>query len=710
MARARRSASEVIRGTRTNAALGLFVLLAALLVAAPSAHAVDRPAAAKKALAALGTERSDDPVIVFGLRSTVAPGTLISQAGPRGAVLAPSGGDRYHRLRAARIRRAGVELRSAATVMRVGAERAWLFYEDRGPSQAFEHPGRVVLVGARTGRVRTSSRLRWVPLVGGRAPAFFRSAEGYESKRYRILTRAWPAETTRPPARMRQADDASRQPIADALAAERSCALRVSDTVGDFFDFGRVDITRARLGNFLEDLEDLNAGFVSRRYTTLSGRTPIETAQAMIDGSGCRDLFMYVAGAGPRTGDAGIVVGMRPAGGGTLEWHLLTGEQLEALVKRNRGVTFKFVFDAPYARMNAQLIDEPNTLVLLSSGGPAERSFTFLSELLGPNGVEGNPDNPQQLLEFSNALLGGLWAFARNPGEYADWQANSRGTSLMSWMLARALGLSPAGAFVAPVDLIKLPELNPPPAPVNRPPVPATPSQSTREDTAKSFTLSANDPDGDPLTFTITDAPDHGTLSGTPPNLVYTPGKDFNGTDRFTYAVSDDRGASESQEVDLRVTPSNDAAAVTTTSGGTLATFVEDGSPVVVDGGLAVTDADSTQLESARVEIVAGERGSDELLFTDQSGITGAYADGVLRLTGVATVTQYRNALRAVEFDTTSQAPGLSRTIEFRAEDGEDTGVPARATSASSRSTTRRCSPCPACSRPTRTPRSPSRR
>jgi hypothetical protein len=677
MADADHSALGIIRGLRT--AVGALLVLVALLATAPSAHAVDRQAAAKKALAALDVQKGDEPVIVFGLRGTLPPGTLVSQAGPSGAAAAPAARSRFELARQRRIRSAGVEMRRTSSVIRAGSEPVWLFHEDAGPSQAFEHPGRIVLVGARTGAVRVSREIRWVPLVAGRVLPFFRTARAYESERYRVFSRAWPTSTTRRRARTRQAGDGSRQEIADALAAEKSCALRVSDTVGDFFDFGRVDVTRARLGNLLEGLEDLNAGFVSRRYTTKAGLTPIQAAQALIDDAGCRDLLMYVAGAGPRSGEAGIVIGMRPVRGGAIEWHLLTGDQLEALVKRNRDVTFKFVFDTPYARMNAQLIDEPNTLVLLSSGGPATPSFTFLSELLGANGLEANADNPQQLLEFTNALLGGLWAFTRNPGEYADWQANGRGTSLMAWMLARALGLSPAGTFVAPIELIKLPDLTPPSlggsSPINHPPVPNTPTQTTREDTAKSITLSASDPDGDPVTFTITGQPDDGTLSGTPPNVVYTPKKDFAGSDGFVYEVADDRGASASEEVAVKVTPSNDAAAVTTTSGGTLPTFVEDGSPVVVDGALTVTDTDSTQLKSATVEIVDGEHSGDQLLFTDQSGITGTYANGLLSLTGIATLTQYRNALRSVEFDTTSQAPGLSRTIEFRAEDGDDLGV-----------------------------------
>ena len=65
------------------------------------------------------------------------------------------------------------------------------------------------------------------------------------------------------------------------------------------------------------------------------------------------------------------------------------------------------------------------------------------------------------------------------------------------------------------------------------------------EDTPVEITLSAGDPEGDPLTFTIVTPPAHGTLSGTLPNLVYTPDPEFEGEDRFTFRASD--GAEQQQ-------------------------------------------------------------------------------------------------------------------------------------------------------------------
>ncbi|AKQ63740.1 Branched-chain amino acid ABC transporter, amino acid-binding protein [Myxococcus hansupus] len=52
-------------------------------------------------------------------------------------------------------------------------------------------------------------------------------------------------------------------------------------------------------------------------------------------------------------------------------------------------------------------------------------------------------------------------------------------------------------------------------------------------------TLTATDAENQPLTWTIVTPPQHGTLSGTPPNLTYTPNAGYVGADSFTYRASD---------------------------------------------------------------------------------------------------------------------------------------------------------------------------
>ena len=50
-------------------------------------------------------------------------------------------------------------------------------------------------------------------------------------------------------------------------------------------------------------------------------------------------------------------------------------------------------------------------------------------------------------------------------------------------------------------------------------------------DDTDSLPLIASDVESDLLTFQINSPPAHGTLSGTPPNLTYTPSRNFIGSD-----------------------------------------------------------------------------------------------------------------------------------------------------------------------------------
>jgi len=51
--------------------------------------------------------------------------------------------------------------------------------------------------------------------------------------------------------------------------------------------------------------------------------------------------------------------------------------------------------------------------------------------------------------------------------------------------------------------------------------------------------LEAHDLDGDPLNFAVLHRPNHGTLSGVPPFLTYSPNAGFQGEDSFSFVVTD---------------------------------------------------------------------------------------------------------------------------------------------------------------------------
>jgi VCBS repeat-containing protein len=93
---------------------------------------------------------------------------------------------------------------------------------------------------------------------------------------------------------------------------------------------------------------------------------------------------------------------------------------------------------------------------------------------------------------------------------------------------------------------------------VNDAPVTIPQSISVDEDGSVSIILTGSDVDGDALTFSVTADPVHGTLSGTAPDLTYTPNADYNGADNFTFKVSD--GFLEAQaQITITVNPINDA-------------------------------------------------------------------------------------------------------------------------------------------------------
>jgi subtilisin family serine protease len=92
----------------------------------------------------------------------------------------------------------------------------------------------------------------------------------------------------------------------------------------------------------------------------------------------------------------------------------------------------------------------------------------------------------------------------------------------------------------------------------NHPPAAEDQAVTTDEDTSVGIILTASDPDGDPLTYSVVDGPANGTLSGSAPNLTYTPDPDFNGSDSFTFKANDGLADSNVATVSISVTPVND--------------------------------------------------------------------------------------------------------------------------------------------------------
>ena len=92
----------------------------------------------------------------------------------------------------------------------------------------------------------------------------------------------------------------------------------------------------------------------------------------------------------------------------------------------------------------------------------------------------------------------------------------------------------------------------------NNPPVADDQEVVTDEDTPVAITLTASDPDGDPLTYSVVTDPNNGTLTGTAPDLTYTPASNYNGPDSFTFMANDGQVDSNIATVSITVWPVND--------------------------------------------------------------------------------------------------------------------------------------------------------
>ncbi|HGJ65599.1 TPA: tandem-95 repeat protein [bacterium] len=94
--------------------------------------------------------------------------------------------------------------------------------------------------------------------------------------------------------------------------------------------------------------------------------------------------------------------------------------------------------------------------------------------------------------------------------------------------------------------------------PVDDPPIADSASITLDEDSFAQITLTGKDPEGKPIIFTITDRPKNGTITGTLPNIIYTPAPDFNGKDEIKFTVSDGVLTSQKATIDITVNPVND--------------------------------------------------------------------------------------------------------------------------------------------------------
>ena len=157
--------------------------------------------------------------------------------------------------------------------------------------------------------------------------------------------------------------------------------------------------------------------------------------------------------------------------------------------------------------------------------------------------------------------------------------------------------------------------------PVNDLPTATALTATTDEDVSVGITLVGTDSDGSIASYAVVSGPTHGTLTGTAPALTYVPSAHANGSDAFTYTVTDDLGGvSAAATVSIAVASINDA-------------------PVITEGtALAVNLSPTSTVNSAQVTLHATDADGDVLTWT-----AGTASHGTVAVTspGGATVVTY---------------------------------------------------------------------
>ena len=211
----------------------------------------------------------------------------------------------------------------------------------------------------------------------------------------------------------------------------------------------------------------------------------------------------------------------------------------------------------------------------------------------------------------------------------------------------------PAGSAPIPVPVgnppisvpVTNPPITPPPTsppvvvPVNQPPVASDDTAITTENTPATIAVLGNDsdPDADPLTISAVGAPSFGTASLIGNAVQYSPNFASNGSDAFTYTVTDPSGATSTAVITVTITPVNDAPSF---NGGTNLTSLEDAGPQTIPSW-ATSISPGPANESTQT-ITFTTTNDNNPLFTTQPAIA---PDGTLTYTpatnayGTATIT-----------------------------------------------------------------------
>ncbi|MBN2781821.1 MAG: cadherin-like domain-containing protein, partial [Campylobacterales bacterium] len=163
-----------------------------------------------------------------------------------------------------------------------------------------------------------------------------------------------------------------------------------------------------------------------------------------------------------------------------------------------------------------------------------------------------------------------------------------------------------------------------------------------------------------------------------------TVAKDATVTDTFTYTISDGNGGTDSAELAITITGTNDAPIIdldasddhdTTNTKNYQTSYTENGTGVsIADADSSITDVDDTNIESATI-VLTNAKAGDALDTSAVSGLTvntdtSVSGEITVTLSGTKTLAEYESAIEAIKFETSNTSDTTDRVVTIKVNDG----------------------------------------
>ena len=168
---------------------------------------------------------------------------------------------------------------------------------------------------------------------------------------------------------------------------------------------------------------------------------------------------------------------------------------------------------------------------------------------------------------------------------------------------------------------------------VNDAPLANAQAVTTIQDTAKAITLSGSDVEGSALSFITLANPTNGSLSGTAPDLMYTPNPGFIGSNSFAFVVNDGTSDSLPAVVDIVVNAIGPILYLGSSTSGTAGGIAFADEDILAKNqatGVWTMYFDGSDLGLANIDVDAFELQADGTLLMS--------FDAAITLTGIGTV------------------------------------------------------------------------